>query len=68
VSDRIRRYVDVDKTLPLTNLTSFISSSSARLPTSSDHLFSEKWQKGRKGNGYATGYISHSFVTNWTKS
>ena len=25
--------------------------------------------KGRKGKGYATGYnISHSFVTNWTKS
>ena len=45
VSDRIRRYVDVDKTLPLTNFTSFISSSSARLPTSSDHLFSKSASK-----------------------
>ena len=32
-----------------------------------DTQFEDKVTKGRKGKIYATGYIRHSFVTNWKK-
>jgi hypothetical protein len=33
-----------------------------------DTQLEDEVTKGRKGKSYATGYKSHLFVTNWTKS